>query len=86
MNVIKLFNNKKCGWEGLGEEEKHALPNYVGMYYIENCEHRKAYDLVYSFTAKNIEITKFENITIATEDSVSIPTIGGTEVGIPGEL
>lgn len=39
-----------------------------------------------SYQNINIEITKFENITIATEDSVSIPTIGGTEVGIPGEL
>ena len=25
----------------LGEQEKHALPNYVGIYYTENCFWRK---------------------------------------------
>ena len=60
----------------LGEEEKHALPNYVGMYYIENCEHRKAYDLLYSFTANNIAITNFarENLEDMTADNTVLFT------------
>lgn len=71
-----------CGWiwikagHILGEEEKHALPNYVGMYYMENCERRKAYDLLYSFTANNIEITKFarENLEDMTADNTVLFT------------
>ncbi len=71
-----------CGWVWikaghiLGEEEKHALPNYVGMYYIENCEHRKAYDLLYNFTANNIAITKFarENLKDMTADNTVLFT------------
>ncbi len=71
-----------CGWVWikaghiLGEEEKHALPNYVGMYYIENCEHRKAYDLLYSFTANNIAITEFarENLEDMTADNTVLFT------------
>ena len=71
-----------CGWVWikaghiLGEEEKHALPNYVGMYYIENCEHRKAYDLSYSFTANNIAITNFarENLEDMTADNTVLFT------------
>ena len=71
-----------CGWVWikaghiLGEEEKHALPNYVGMYYMENCERRKAYDLLYSFTANNIEITKFarENLEDMSADNTVLFT------------
>ena len=71
-----------CGWVWikaghiLGEEEKHALPNYVGMYYIENCEHRKAYDLLYSFTDDNIAITEYarENLEDMTADNTVLFT------------
>lgn len=60
----------------LGEEEKHALPNYVGIYYIENCEHRKAYDMLYSFSEDNIEITKYarENLNDLTADNAILMT------------
>ena len=40
----------------LGEEEKHALPNYVGMYYFENCEYRKLIDLTQNFKKEQIEL------------------------------
>lgn len=71
-----------CGWVWvkaghiLGEEEKHALPNYVGMYYIENCEHRKAYDLIHNFNVNNIALTKFarENLKDMTADNTVLFT------------
>ena len=79
---VTIWTGFVCGWVWikaghiLGEEEKHALPNYVGMYYIENCEHRKAYDLLYSFTANNIELTKFarENLEDMTADNTVLFT------------
>ncbi len=60
----------------LGEEEKHALPNYVGMYYLENCEHRKAYDLIHNFTSDNIAITEYarENLEDMTADNTVLFT------------
>lgn len=60
----------------LGEEEKHALPNYVGMYYIENCEHRKAYDLIHNFNSNNIAITEYarENLEDMTADNTVLFT------------
>ena len=60
----------------LGEEEKHALPNYVGMYYIENCEHRKAYDMIHNFNVNNIKITEFarENLKDMTADNTVLFT------------
>ena len=71
-----------CGWVWikaghiLGEEEKHALPNYVGMYYLENCEHRKAYDLIHNFTSDNIAITEYarENLEDMTADNTVLFT------------
>lgn len=71
-----------CGWVWikaghiLGEEEKHALPNYVGMYYIENCEHRKAYDLIHNFNSNNIAITEYarENLEDMTADNTVLFT------------
>lgn len=71
-----------CGWVWikaghiLGEEEKHALPNYVGIYYIENCERRKAYDLIYNFNKGNIDITRFarENLEDMTADNTVLFT------------
>ena len=60
----------------IGEEEKHALPNYVGIYYIENCEHRKAYDMIQSFSSDNIEITRYarENLEDLTADNSILMT------------
>ena len=42
----------------IGEEEKHALPNYVGMYYFENCEYRKLIDMTQSFKKEQIELVE----------------------------
>ena len=60
----------------LGEEEKHALPNYVGIYYIENCERRKAYDMIYNFNEGNIALTRFarEELTDMTADNTVLFT------------
>lgn len=43
----------------LGEEEKHALPNYVGMYYMENAEYRKLVDLTQDFMKGQLEVTRY---------------------------
>lgn len=69
-----------CGWiwikagHIISEEKKHALPNLVGIYYIENCEHRKLIDLVQNFNAREIEITKFarENLKDMTVENTEL--------------
>ena len=60
----------------LGEEEKHALPNYVGMYYMENCEYRKLVDMTNSFKKEQIEIAKIamENYKDMTADNTEFIT------------
>ncbi len=62
----------------IGEEEKHSLPNYVGMYYWENCYWRKQVDLTQNFNKNNIELAVFarenlkdmrvENTCLITKD------------------
>ena len=79
---ILIWTTFVCSWVWikaghiLGEEEKHALPNYVGMYYIENCEHRKAYDMIHNFNVNNIKITEFarENLEDMTADNTVLFT------------
>lgn len=79
---IVLWTTFVCGWVWIkaghiiGEEEKHALPNYVGIYYIENCEHRKAYDMIHNFNKGNIAITEFarENLEDMTADNTVLFT------------
>ena len=79
---IGVWTTFVCGWVWikaghiLGEEEKHALPNYVGIYYIENCERRKAYDVIYNFNKNNIDITRFarENLDDMTADNTVLFT------------
>ena len=69
-----------CGWVWLkaghiiGETEKHALPNFVGMYYSENCENRKAIDLVQNFNAREIEVVKYarENLKDMTVENTEL--------------
>lgn len=60
----------------LGEEEKHALPNLVGMYYSEDCEYRKGIDVIYNFNKNNILITKYarENLEDMTADNTLLMT------------
>ena len=71
-----------CGWvwikagHVIGEEEKHALPNLVGMYYTENCEYRKAMDLLQNFNSNNILVTNYakENLEDMTADNTVLIT------------
>lgn len=60
----------------IGEWEKHALPNLVGMYYDEDCEYRKARDFDANFNANNILITKYsrENLKDMTADNTILIT------------
>ncbi len=60
----------------LGEAQKHALPNLVGMYYDEDCEYRKARDVVSNFNANNILVTKYarENLKDMTADNTLLMT------------
>ena len=71
-----------CGWvwikagHVIGEAEKHALPNLVGMYYTENCEYRKAMDVMQNFSPNNILITNYakENLEDMTADNTILIT------------
>ncbi len=60
----------------LSEFDKHSLPNLIGIYYIENCEHRKAVDVTQNFNENNILITKFakENLEDMTADNTTLLT------------
>ncbi len=62
----------------IGEEKKHALPNLVGIYYLENCEHRKLIDLTQNFNSKEIELVKYarENIEDLTANNIELITGG----------
>lgn len=55
----------------LPEHEKHSIPNYIGMYYIENCELRGSYLINLNFTNEQQEISKFvrENLEDANADN-----------------
>ncbi len=74
-----------CSWtwlksgQILGEGEKHGLINLVGMYYTENCDRRKAVDVIQNFNNNNILITKYarENLDDMTADNTIIITEGG---------
>ena len=39
----RLFNNKKCGWEGLGEEEKQKINTFGDeyIYFLNKAKNRK---------------------------------------------
>ncbi len=60
----------------LGEDEKHRLPNLVGMYYSEDCEYRKGIEVLYNFNSNNILITKYarENLDDMTADNTILIT------------
>lgn len=73
-----------CGWvwikagHVIGEEEKHSLPNLVGMYYSENCFYRKLVDLNNCFNNNEIEIALFarENLKDMTVENTELLTMG----------
>lgn len=77
---IVLWSGFVCSWvwikagHVIGEEEKHALPNYVGMYYWENCEFRKQIDATQSFLKEQVDI-----VTYAT-DNFKDMTVDNTEM------
>ena len=62
----------------IGETEKHALPNLVGMYYIENCEYRKLIDLNNNFNSNEIELTTYarDNLEDMTVENTELMTEG----------
>lgn len=72
-----------CSWvwikagHVIGEEEKHALPNLVGIYYIENCEKRKQVDLTQNFNKDNIDIAIYarEHLKDMTVENTELMTM-----------
>ena len=62
----------------IGEEEKHALKNYVGMYYSENCEYRKLIDMTQNYNKDQIELSIWarENLDDLTADNLTLVTEG----------
>lgn len=62
----------------ISEEKKHALPNLAGIYYLENCEHRKLIDLTQNFNSKEIELALYarENIEDLTANNIELITGG----------
>lgn len=58
----------------LPEDQKHALPNLVGIYYIENTEYRKLNDLMTNFNKNEVALAKYarENIDDLTADNLEI--------------
>lgn len=62
----------------IGEEEKHALKNYVGMYYSENCEYRKLIDMTQNYNKSQIELSIWakENLKDLTADNLTLVTEG----------
>ena len=50
----------------------------MGIYYLENCEHRKLIDLMQNFNSKEIEVVKYarENIEDLTANNIELITGG----------
>ena len=73
-----------CGWVWIkagniiGETEKHALPNFVGIYYLENCENRKQVDLTSNFNSGMIEVAIWarDNVEDLSADNIMLLTEG----------
>lgn len=73
-----------CSWVWIkaghiiGEEEKHSLPNLVGIYYSENCEYRKLIDLTQNFNSNEIKLVKFarENFNDMNVENTELMTEG----------
>ena len=73
-----------CGWvwikagHVIGEEEKHALPNFVGIYYDENCNYRKLADQETTLNKGSVELTLWarENLEDLSADNITLMTEG----------
>lgn len=62
----------------IGEEEKHRLPNYVGIYYSENCNWRKQVDLTHNFNENEREVVLYarEKLRDMTVENTELCTFG----------
>lgn len=73
-----------CGWVWLksghliSEETKHNLPNFVGIYYEENCNNRKLVDLTQNLNSNQIKLIKYarENLKDMTVENTELMTKG----------
>lgn len=73
-----------CGWVWIkaghiiGEEEKRRLPNYVGIYFEENCDRRKRIDMNNSFNSNEVDVALYarENLKDMTVENTHLITDG----------
>ena len=73
-----------CGWvwikagHVLGEVEKHSLPNFVGIYYDENCDRRKRIDMMSSFNDGSVEVALWarDNVEDLSADNIMLMVEG----------
>ena len=73
-----------CGWvwikagHVIGETEKHALPNFVGIYFDENCNYRKLMDMTMNLNKDAVELTLWarDNIEDLSADNITLMTEG----------
>ncbi len=73
-----------CSWvwikagHVIGEVEKHALPNFVGIYFDENCNYRKLIDMTSNFNEGSVEIALWarDNVKDLSADNIILMTDG----------
>ena len=73
-----------CGWVWikaghiLGEIEKHSLPNFVGIYYDENCDRRKRIDMMSSFNDGSVDVAIWarDNVEDLSADNIMLMVEG----------
>lgn len=73
-----------CGWvwikagHVIGETEKHALPNFVGIYFTENCNNRKLIDMTSNLNKGSVELALWarDNIKDLSADNITLMTEG----------
>lgn len=56
----------------IGEVEKHSLPEFVSMYYDQNCEYRKLLDLEHNINTDNLKILTYAREEINDLDAVNV--------------
>ena len=81
---ITIWGVFVCGWvwikagHVLGEIEKHSLPNFVGIYYDENCDRRKRIDMMSSFNDGSAEVALWarDNVEDLSADNIMLMVDG----------
>ena len=81
---ITIWGLFVCGWvwikagHVIGEVEKHSLPNFVGIYYDENCNYRKLIDMASNFNEGSVEIALWarDNIEDLNADNIMLMVEG----------